>query len=119
MALLQYCKSVKPFNGEVMVAINSDESISKLKGTTRPINNEQARIAILNNIESVDWILVFPQDTPYEVLEVIRPHTLVKGGDYTADTIIGKEFCRELKVFSYIDGVSSTNIINKITAKNR
>ena len=114
MALLQYCKSVKPFDGEVMVAINSDASIGKLKGPTRPINDEQARIAILNNIESVDWVLVFPQDTPYEVLEEIRPHTLVKGGDYTPDSIIGKEFCQNLKVFTYVDGKSSTNIINKI-----
>lgn len=117
MALLQYCKSVKPFDGEVMVAINSDESIGKLKGPSRPINNEKARIAILNNIESIDWVLVFPQDTPYEVLKEIQPHTLVKGGDYTPDSIIGKEFCQNLKVFNYIEGKSSTNIINRIKAQ--
>jgi D-beta-D-heptose 7-phosphate kinase/D-beta-D-heptose 1-phosphate adenosyltransferase len=116
MALLQYCNSIKPHGGEVMVAINSDDSIKILKGPARPINDEQARIAILNNIESVDWILVFREETPYEVLEQIRPHTLVKGGDYTVESIIGKEFCENVKVFTYMNGKSSTNIINKIKA---
>lgn len=116
MELLQFCKSIKPHGGEVLVAINGDESIKKLKGSNRPINNEQARIAILNNIESVDWVIVFNEDTPYEILEKIRPHTLVKGGDYTMDTIIGKEFCDNVRVFTYIDGKSTTGIIDKIRA---
>jgi D-beta-D-heptose 7-phosphate kinase / D-beta-D-heptose 1-phosphate adenosyltransferase len=116
MALLQFCNSIKPHGGEVMVAINSDDSIKALKGPTRPINDEHARIAILNNIESVDWIIVFREETPYEVLEQIRPHTLVKGGDYTVESIIGKEFCENVKVFTYMNGKSSTNIINKIKA---
>jgi D-beta-D-heptose 7-phosphate kinase/D-beta-D-heptose 1-phosphate adenosyltransferase len=114
MALLQFCKSVKPHGGEVLVAINSDDSIRKLKGHTRPINDEQARIAILNNIESVDWVLVFKEDTPHEILENIRPHTLVKGGDYTIDSIIGKEFCEHVRVFNYIDGKSTTAMVQKI-----
>lgn len=119
MNLLQYCQSIKPVNGEVMIAINSDESVHRLKGLTRPINNEQARISILNNIETVDWIIVFNEDTPYEVLKEIKPHTLVKGGDYTIESIIGKEFAKEVKVFPYIDGRSTTNIINKIALQAR
>ena len=114
MALLQYCNSIKPHKGEVVIAINSDASIQRLKGPTRPINDEKARIAILNNIEAVDWILVFGEDTPHEVLEKIRPHTLVKGGDYTVETIVGREFCENVKVFTYMDGRSSTAIINSI-----
>jgi D-beta-D-heptose 7-phosphate kinase/D-beta-D-heptose 1-phosphate adenosyltransferase len=116
MALLQFCKSIKPHGGEVIVAINSDETIQKLKGPSRPINNEQARVAILNNIESVDWVVVFKEDTPHEILKQIRPHTLVKGGDYTIDSIIGKEFCDNVRVFTYIDGKSTTGIIDKIRA---
>lgn len=119
MALLQYCKSIRPPEGEVMIAINSDESIRKLKGATRPINGIDARIAILNNIESVDWILVFTEDTPYEVLEVIHPHTIVKGGDYTMESMIGKEFAKEVKIFAYMDGKSTTNIVNKIALQGR
>jgi D-beta-D-heptose 7-phosphate kinase/D-beta-D-heptose 1-phosphate adenosyltransferase len=114
MALLQFCKSIKPHGGEVLVAINSDDSIKKLKGVNRPINDEQARIAILNNIESVDWVLVFKEDTPHEILEKIRPHTLVKGGDYTIDSIVGKEFCENVRVFNYLDGKSTTSIIERI-----
>jgi len=116
MTLLQFCKSIKPHGGEVLVAINSDDSIRKLKGHTRPINDEQARIAILNNIESVDWVLVFKEDTPHDILEKIRPHTLVKGGDYTIESIVGKEFCENVKVFKYIDGKSTTGIIKRIKA---
>jgi D-beta-D-heptose 7-phosphate kinase/D-beta-D-heptose 1-phosphate adenosyltransferase len=114
MALLQFCKSVNPHGGEVLVAINSDDSIKKLKGVNRPINDEQARIAILNNIESVDWVLVFKEDTPHEILEKIRPHTLVKGGDYTIESIVGKEFCEHVRVFNYVDGKSTTSIIERI-----
>lgn len=114
MALLQFCQSIKEHGGEVLVAINSDDSIKKLKGPTRPVNDEQARIAILNNIVSVDWILIFKEDTPYDVLKQICPHTLVKGGDYTVESIIGKEFCENVKVFTYMEGKSSTSIINKI-----
>ena len=119
MALLQYCKSIRPPDGEVMIAINSDDSIRKLKGQQRPINDIHARIAILNNIESVDWILVFTEDTPYEVLEVIHPHTIVKGGDYTMESMIGKEFAKEVKIFAYMDGKSTTNIVNKIALQSR
>jgi D-beta-D-heptose 7-phosphate kinase/D-beta-D-heptose 1-phosphate adenosyltransferase len=114
MALLQFCNSIKPHGGEVLVAINSDESVRKLKGPTRPINDERARIAILNNIESVDWILVFKEDTPHEILEQIRPHTLVKGGDYTVEQLPGREFCENVKIFTYIDGKSTTAIVHKI-----
>jgi D-beta-D-heptose 7-phosphate kinase/D-beta-D-heptose 1-phosphate adenosyltransferase len=116
MALLQFCKSIKPHGGEVLVAINSDDSIKKLKGVNRPINDERARIAILNNIESVDWVLAFKEDTPHEILEKIRPHTLVKGGDYTIDSIVGKEFCENVRVFNYLDGKSTTSIIERITS---
>jgi len=115
-SLFTYCSSVKPVGGEVMVAINSDASIRRLKGVQRPINYERARVDLLNNIETIDWIIVFDEDTPYELLERLRPHTLVKGGDYTQDTIIGKEFCKNTFIFKYVDGKSTTNIIRQIKA---
>jgi D-beta-D-heptose 7-phosphate kinase/D-beta-D-heptose 1-phosphate adenosyltransferase len=97
-----------------LVAINSDASIRRLKGDARPINNEEARASLLNNIETIDWILVFDEDTPYEILEKIRPHTLVKGGDYTLEQIPGKEFCEHVDIFTYIPGKSTTSIIERI-----
>ena len=114
MALFRHCSMIRPPGGEVLVAINSDASIRRLKGETRPINSEAARASLLNNIETIDWILVFDEDTPYEILEKIRPHTLVKGGDYNLEQIIGKEFSERVDIFTYIPGKSTTNIINKI-----
>jgi len=117
IALFKYCRSITPINGTVVVALNSDESIQRLKGPGRPINNLQARIAILNEIESIDMIVVFNEDSPYELYKAIKPKILVKGGDYQADTLIGREFCSDVKIFNYIEGKSTTNIINSIKTK--
>ena len=114
LALFKYCKSVRESNGCVIVALNSDESIKGLKGPSRPINKLDSRIAMLNEIDAIDWIVVFTEDTPYKVLQEIRPDVLVKGGDYTVDSVIGREFCRDVKIFDYMRGKSTTNIIEKI-----
>lgn len=114
MALFRHCSAIRPPGGEVLVAINSDASIQRLKGRTRPINTEATRASLLNNIETIDWILVFDEDTPYEILDKIRPHTLVKGGDYKLEEIIGKEFCQRVDVFTYVPGKSTTSIIERI-----
>ncbi len=113
-ALFRHCSAIRPPGGEVLVAINSDASVRRLKGETRPINNEAARASLLNNIETIDWILVFDEDTPHEILEKIRPHTLVKGGDYKLEEIVGKEFCEHVDIFTYIPGNSTTSIIERI-----
>jgi D-beta-D-heptose 7-phosphate kinase/D-beta-D-heptose 1-phosphate adenosyltransferase len=114
LALFQYCRALCGPGGEVVVAINSDASIRRLKGDKRPIHSQETRIALLNNMTSIDWIVVFDEDTPYEILEQIRPHTLVKGGDYTAESLVGKEFCEHVKIFTYMAGKSTTNTIKKI-----
>lgn len=116
MALFRHCSAIRPPGGEVLVAINSDASIRRLKGDTRPINSEATRAALLNSIEMIDWIVVFDEDTPHELLKKIRPHTLVKGGDYTLEQIIGKEFCTRVDIFTYIPGKSTTSIIKRIRA---
>jgi len=113
-ALFRHCSAIRPPGGEVLVAINSDASVRRLKGETRPVNSQAARASLLNNIETIDWILVFDEDTPYEILEKIRPHTLVKGGDYKLEQIIGKEFCEHVDIFTYIPGNSTTSIIERI-----
>lgn len=114
LALFRFCRSIKKAGGYVVVALNSDESIKGLKGPSRPINNLQARIGLLNEIESIDWIVSFSEDTPYTILEQIHPDTIVKGGDYTSDSVIGKEFCNEVRIFKTMEGKSTTNIIEKI-----
>ena len=112
--LFNYCRSIRQPGGEVLVAINSDASIQRLKGPTRPIHTVETRLALLNAIEAIDWIIVFDEDTPYEVLEQIRPHTLVKGSDYTVESLSGREFCEEVRLFTFIPGKSTTNTIKKI-----
>lgn len=112
--LFKYCKSLTPTDGIFVVALNADESIQQLKGSSRPINDLHSRITLLNEIDSIDMIIVFNEATPYELYSKIKPTILVKGGDYTADTLVGREFCKEIKIFNYIDGKSTTNIIEKI-----
>ena len=118
IALFKFCKSIAITGKNVVVALNGDESIRRLKGATRPINNLQARITLLNQIESIDWIVVFNEDTPYELYREIKPDTLVKGGDYKVEELIGREFCNEVRIFNYIEGKSTSNIISKICEKN-
>jgi len=109
--LLQYCKQ----KGEIIVlGLNSDSSIKKLKGELRPINNINERCELLINLNIIDYIIIFDDETPLEILKILKPNIIVKGGDYTLETIIGKEYCDEVLLYNYINNISSTNIINKI-----
>ena len=114
LELIEYCHSLCDNSRQLVIAINSDSSIQRLKGLERPINDISSRIAMLSALKWVNWIIVFDEDTPYTILSKIKPDILVKGGDYTADTIIGKEFCKDIKIFNYIPNKSTTDIINKI-----
>lgn len=119
IALFKYCKSIKGAGGSVVVALNSDSSVKGLKGPKRPINNLQARIALLNQFETIDWIVSFDELTPYNLLKTLRPSVLVKGGDYLAEALLGREFCGKVDIFKYMDGKSSTNIINAIQSQGK
>ena len=114
LRLLNFCKEQ---NGILIIGLNSDTSIKKIKGQTRPINNITERIDLLQNLNIIDYIIVFDNETPYNILKYLQPTIIVKGGDYNIDTIIGKEFCKEIKLFNYINGISTTNIVNKIGCK--
>jgi len=116
IALFQYCRSIVPPGGVFIVALNSDDSIRRLKGPSRPINTLSARVGLLSQFTMIDWIIVFNEDTPYELYQIIHPKIIVKGGDYTADSVVGAEFCDEVKIFKYIDGKSTTKIIERINA---
>lgn len=109
--LLQYAKS----HGDILVVgLNSDESIRRLKGNCRPINYIDERSNILSCFDFVDYIIIFNNDTPYEILKHIKPDVIVKGGDYKVENIIGSEFAEEVILFNFIQGKSSTRVINKI-----
>ena len=98
----------------LVVGLNSDESIKRLKGLDRPINDINERAIILSLFEFVDYIIIFSDDTPLNILKYLRPAILVKGSDYKIENIVGKEFVENIILFDYIKNKSSTNIIKKI-----
>lgn len=113
--LLKFAKSLGNY---LIVAINSDDSVKKLKGFSRPINNEITRKTILESIKYVDEVIIFNEDTPLEVIKKLQPNIIVKGGDYKKEDIVGYEFEKlgllEIKLFNYIPNNSTTSIIERI-----
>jgi D-beta-D-heptose 7-phosphate kinase/D-beta-D-heptose 1-phosphate adenosyltransferase len=108
---LQFSKS----KGDILVVgLNSDESIKRLKGSNRPINDINERSLMLSLLDFVDYIIIFSDDTPYNLLKNLRPDILVKGSDYNVENVVGSEFAKKVILFDYIDGRSTTNIIKKI-----
>lgn len=108
--LLKYCKSI---GKHVVVGINSDESIKSLKGPDRPYFCQEDRKFMLESLRFVNKVVIFSEPTPYNLISNIKPSVLVKGGDYNISQIVGNELC-EVKIFNYLDGYSTTNILNNI-----
>jgi D-beta-D-heptose 7-phosphate kinase/D-beta-D-heptose 1-phosphate adenosyltransferase len=102
----------------LIVGLNSDASIKRLKGQDRPINNTDSRAMIIANLAMVDAVVIFEEDTPYELITQLLPDVLVKGGDYTIETIVGaKEVIAnggKVIINPIVEGFSTTNIIEKI-----
>jgi D-beta-D-heptose 7-phosphate kinase/D-beta-D-heptose 1-phosphate adenosyltransferase len=108
--LLKYCREI---GSVVIVGINTDKSIQKLKGPSRPINNQEDRKFMLNSLKFVDQVYFFNEETPYNLIKSIKPDIIVKGGDYIAKNVVGHDLC-EVKIFEYIDGYSTTEKIKDI-----
>ncbi|MBA2249407.1 MAG: D-glycero-beta-D-manno-heptose 1-phosphate adenylyltransferase [Chitinophagaceae bacterium] len=106
------------FSDILIVGINSDASVKRLKGNERPVNNQESRALLLACLIMVDAVVIFEEDTPLELIKMIMPDVLVKGGDYTLETIVGsKEVMAnkgQVKMIPLLDGFSSTNIIDRI-----
>jgi D-beta-D-heptose 7-phosphate kinase/D-beta-D-heptose 1-phosphate adenosyltransferase len=112
--LFQYSKS----QGDILVlGLNSDESIKRLKGPERPINNIEERSAILSLFNFIDYIIIFDEDTPYNIIKLLQPDIIVKGGDYCAENIVGAQYCNEVKIFNYIQNKSTSLVVSKIKNK--
>lgn len=107
--LLKFCKDL----GKVIVGLNSDTSIRKLKGVSRPIFNQYERKALLESIKFVDQVVIFDEETPYRLIQEIRPTFIVKGGDYKHSEVIGSDIA-PIKIFNYLEGHSTSLTIDKI-----
>ncbi len=111
LRLLRYAK----MQGDVLVVgINSDESVKRLKGDLRPINGIQERCELLKNLGFVDYIIVFDQDTPFQIVSILRPDIIVKGGDYKKEDIVGGEFARDVMIYNYIPNLSTSLVVKRI-----
>ncbi len=106
------------FADVLIVGLNSDASTKRLKGENRPVNNEQNRALLLASLAVVDGVVLFDEDTPYELITSILPDVLVKGGDYTVDTIVGAKEVMEnggtVEIIPLVEGLSTTSLIQKI-----
>jgi len=111
---VRYLETAKRSGDVLVVGVNSDESVRTLKGETRPINNEQDRALLIASLEAVDYVVIFDEDTPYELIKSIKPDTLVKGGDYEGQKVVGQDLVAELKLVNFVEGKSTTNTIEKI-----
>ena len=115
---ISYLRSAKALGDKLVLGINTDNSVSKLKGVGRPILKLEDRLAVLEALEMIDLLISFDEDTPIKLIEKIKPHFLVKGGDYKIEEIVGANEVRSYggKVLSLnlVQGVSTTRIIDHI-----
>jgi D-beta-D-heptose 7-phosphate kinase/D-beta-D-heptose 1-phosphate adenosyltransferase len=115
---VKYLQKAKSFGDVLIVGLNSDDSVRRLKGPTRPVNPEADRAYILAALEAVDYVVPFHDDTPFELIKMIAPDILVKGGDYEGKEVVGTEFSGELRLVEFVDGRSTTGTIEKIRGVN-
>lgn len=117
---LRYLNEARELGDVLVVGLNSDSSIKRIKGEQRPINNEESRAEMLSALKFVDYVVIFNQDTPIELIEKIKPNVLVKGSDYKLEDVIGKNvldsYGGEVKLIQFVEGNSTTRIIEKIKA---
>ena len=111
---VKYLEVAKSYGDVLILGLNADSSVRKLKGPTRPINTQEDRAYILASLESVDYVVIFEEETPYELIKLIKPHILVKGGDYEGKEVVGQDIADELKLVQFVDGKSTTNTIKRI-----
>ena len=114
----QYLEEARSMGDVLIVAMNSDASVRRLKGPKRPVIGQQDRALMLAALESVDYVVIFEEDTPYEVIKILEPDLLVKGGDWTPDQIVGADIVLarggEVKSLPFRPGLSTSSIIERI-----
>ena len=119
---LEYLEKSKALGDILVVGLNSDASVKRLKGESRPINNQNDRARMLLGLKPVDYVVIFEEDTAVEFLKAVRPDVYTKGGDYSPEDLekwpeysVAQEIACRIELISFVDGKSSTNIINQIS----
>jgi len=111
---VKYLENAKKLGDILIVGINSDDSVKRLKGKSRPINSLDDRSLIIASLSSVDYVVSFEEDTPLNLIKSITPDILVKGGDYKGKSVIGSNIAKKLVIIDFIEGKSTSNTIMKI-----
>ncbi|WP_297193293.1 D-glycero-beta-D-manno-heptose-7-phosphate kinase [uncultured Campylobacter sp.] len=111
---IQYLEKARTLGDLLVVGLNSDKSVKKLKGDKRPINSQFHRACLLASLYFVDFVVIFDEDTPYELIKALKPDILVKGADYTGKEVVGSDLVKKVELIKFEDGFSTTSLINKI-----
>ncbi|MCG8327538.1 MAG: D-glycero-beta-D-manno-heptose 1-phosphate adenylyltransferase [Chitinophagales bacterium] len=115
---IHYLAQARALGNRLVVGLNSASSVRRLKGTNRPINDEQTRLFTLASLQFIDLVVSFEEDTPFELISTLLPNILVKGGDYTIETIVGADVVINnggaVKTLPFVEGYSTTSIEEKI-----
>lgn len=113
-----YLSKAKDLGNKLIMGLNSDSSVKRLKGPCRPINKQNERAVLLSALKFVDAVVIFDEDTPEKLIHIVHPDVLVKGGDYTFETIVGASFVSSygglVTTIPLVENFSSTNIINRL-----
>lgn len=113
-----YLAQARQMGDLLVVGLNSDASVRRLKGPERPVNDERSRALLLAALEMVDYVVLFEEDTPYNLILKVKPDLLVKGGDYDIHNIVGADFVRqrggEVRTIPFVQGFSSSSIIDHL-----
>lgn len=115
---VKYLEEAKSHGDVLILGLNADSSVTKLKGPSRPVNTQDDRAYILASLESVDYVVIFKEETPYELIKLVKPHILVKGGDYEGKEVVGSDIADEVQLIEFVDGKSTSSIIKKISQGN-
>ena len=118
---VRYLLEARKLGDLLVIGLNSDASVRRLKGPSRPINGEKERAFVLAALAFVDYIILFEEDTPENLIKVVQPDVLVKGGDYDLDQIVGADFVKAnggtVTTVPFVEGYSSTHIIEQLKTK--
>lgn len=116
-----YLQRAKELGDLLVVGLNSDASVRRLKGESRPVNGEKERAYVLAALSFVDYVVVFEEDTPENLIKIVKPKVLVKGGDYQLSNIVGADFVQQnggtVTTIPFVEGYSSTRIIEQLNIK--